>query len=141
MTTTEPTSSMPLWAMWRKAGIWRTGRRYSHSSGGAVSASTLQGAAATPAAVQSATTVAPTQIGDVRIEREGNQRWLVTPMTPEQLWPRLQAFWKDSGFVLVLDQAATGIMETDWNENRAKLPQDAVRRTIGRVFDSLYSTG
>ena len=110
-------------------------------TGGAVSASTLQGAAAAPAAVQSATTVAPTQIGDVRIEREGNQRWLVTPMTPEQLWPRLQAFWKDSGFVLVIDQAATGIMETDWNENRAKLPQDAVRRTIGRVFDSLYSTG
>ena len=36
--------------------------------------------------------MAPTQIGDVRIERQGNQRWLVTPLTPEQLWPRLQAF-------------------------------------------------
>lgn len=110
-------------------------------TGGAVSASALQGAAAAPAAVQSATTVAPTQIGDVRIERQGNQRWLVTSMTPEQLWPRLQAFWKDSGFTLEVDQSSTGIMETEWNENRAKLPQDAVRRTIGRVFDSFYSTG
>ncbi|TXH53841.1 MAG: outer membrane protein assembly factor BamC [Burkholderiaceae bacterium] len=110
-------------------------------TGGAVSASSLQGAAPGPATVQSATTVAPAQLGDVRIERQGNQRWLVTSLTPEQLWPRLQAFWKDSGFQLVLDQSATGVMETDWNENRAKLPQDAIRRTIGKVFDSFYSTG
>ncbi len=110
-------------------------------TGGAVSASSLQGAAPGPATVQSATTVAPAQLGDMRIERQGNQRWLVTSLTPEQLWPRLQAFWKDSGFQLVLDQSATGVMETDWNENRAKLPQDAIRRTIGKVFDSFYSTG
>ncbi len=111
-------------------------------TGGAVSASSLQGAAAAPAAtVKSATPVAPTQVGDMRIERQGNQRWLVTPLTPEQLWPRLQAFWKDNGFTLAVDQAANGIMETEWNENRAKLPQDVVRRTIGRVFESFYSTG
>lgn len=111
-------------------------------AGGAVSASSLQGAASAPAAaVQTATTVAPAQVGDVRIERQGNQRWLVTSLTPEQLWPRLQAFWKDSGFTLAVDQAANGIMETEWNENRAKLPQDLVRRTIGRVFESFYSTG
>jgi len=34
-----------------------------------------------------------------------------------------------------------GIMETDWAENRSKLPQDGVRRFLGKVFDSLYSTG
>jgi hypothetical protein len=33
-----------------------------------------------------------------------------------------------------------GIMETDWAENRAKLPQDVIRGTLGKVFDSLYST-
>jgi outer membrane protein assembly factor BamC len=32
-------------------------------------------------------------------------------------------------------------METDWAENRAKLPQDIIRNTLGKVFDSLYSTG
>jgi len=32
-------------------------------------------------------------------------------------------------------------METDWAENRAKIPQDFVRNTLGKVFDSLYSTG
>jgi outer membrane protein assembly factor BamC len=32
-------------------------------------------------------------------------------------------------------------METDWAENRAKIPQDIIRRTLGKVLDSLYSTG
>jgi outer membrane protein assembly factor BamC len=32
-------------------------------------------------------------------------------------------------------------METDWAENRAKIPQDFIRNTIGKVFDSVYSTG
>jgi outer membrane protein assembly factor BamC len=110
-------------------------------SGGAVSAAAFQAGASAPVTMQSSTTVAPAQIGDVRIERQGNQRWLVTSMTPEELWPRLRAFWKDSGFTLTVDQSATGVMETDWNENRAKLPQDLIRSTLGRVIDTFYSTG
>lgn len=109
--------------------------------GGTVSAAAFQTAAATPVVAQTPTTVAPQKLGDVRIERQGNQRWLATPMTPEQLWPQLQSFWKERGFVLVTDQPDTGVMETDWAENRAKLPQDIVRNTIGKVLDSLYSTG
>ena len=35
----------------------------------------------------------------------------------------------------------TGVMETEWAENRAKIPQDGIRALLGRVFDSLYSTG
>lgn len=110
-------------------------------TGGAVSAAAFQSAAATPAAPQAATTVAPNAIGDVKIERAGDSRWLTTPMSPEQLWPQLQGFWKDSGFVLVLDQPASGVMETDWAENRAKIANDPIRATVGKVLDSLYSTG
>ena len=32
-------------------------------------------------------------------------------------------------------------METDWAENRAKLPQDFIRGTLGKLLDSVYSTG
>ncbi|WP_373896825.1 outer membrane protein assembly factor BamC [uncultured Massilia sp.] len=78
---------------------------------------------------------------NIRIERQGNQRWLVVKQTPEQLWPQLQAFWADSGFTVETESPQTGIMETNWAENRAKIPQDFIRRTIGRVFDSAYSTG
>ncbi len=77
----------------------------------------------------------------MRVERSGNQRWLVVQQTPEALWPQLKTFWEEAGFPLVLDLPEAGIMETEWNENRAKIPQDIVRRTIGKVFDSLYSTG
>ena len=111
--------------------------RYQQPSG-SVSATAFQAGTAAPAAVA---TVAPNSVGDLRVERLGNERWLVAAIPPEQLWPKLQGFWKENGFTLVVDQADTGVMETDWAENRAKLPQDIIRRTIGRAFDSLYSTG
>ncbi len=86
-------------------------------------------------------TVAAASMGDVRIERSGNQRWLVVGRNADNLWQPLQDFWKENGFVLVLDQANLGIMETDWAENRAKLPQDFLRKTLGSLLDNLYSTG
>ncbi|MBE0548680.1 MAG: outer membrane protein assembly factor BamC, partial [Rubrivivax sp.] len=111
--------------------------------GGVVSASTAAGAAtATTAAGPVATpTVALNASGDLRLERQGQQRWLVTSQTPEQLWPQLRAFWEKSGFTLDVEDAPAGVMETNWNENRAKLPNDAVRNTIGRLLGNLYDTG
>jgi len=109
-------------------------------TGGSVSAAQYQAGTVTAAAATNAT-VAPKALGEVRMEREGNQRWLVVPMPADQLWPQLQGFWKERGFTLLVDQPEAGVMETDWAENRAKLPQDFIRSTIGKVFDSLYSTG
>ena len=91
-----------------------------------------------------ATTVIPTAasaLGDVQIERAGSQRWLVVNRTPDKVFPLLRDFWTTNGFLLTTDDQTTGIMETDWAENRAKLPQDFIRATIGKVFDSIYSTG
>ena len=108
--------------------------------GATVSAATFQsGAAATP----SATTVpvAAVSNANLRMERLGNERWIAVKQTPEVLWPQLQAFWKERGLALVADDVAAGVMETDWAENRAKLPQDFIRSTLGRILDPLYSTG
>lgn len=77
----------------------------------------------------------------VRLERTGDQRWVSTSLPPERLWTQLQSFWVERGFKLVVDQADVGVMETEWAENRAKIPGDIIRNTIGRVLDSLYSTG
>lgn len=77
----------------------------------------------------------------MRIERQGSQRWLVVDQTAERLWPLIRSFWEETGFKLALDDAQLGIMETDWNENRGKLPQDFIRRTVGKYLDNLYSTG
>ncbi|MBK7547909.1 MAG: outer membrane protein assembly factor BamC [Rhodoferax sp.] len=84
---------------------------------------------------------AVTSLSDVRIERAGNQRWLVVARPADQLWDSVRDFWQENGFLLAMDQNNLGIMETDWAENRAKLPQDFIRSTLGKVFDSLYSTG
>ena len=58
----------------------------------------------------------------------------------EQLWEPTREFWLDHGFNLAQEKSDLGIIETDWAENRAKLPQDVIRATLGKVFDSLYST-
>jgi len=84
---------------------------------------------------------ASAKAGDARMERLGNQRWLVVNQPADKVWNTLQDFWKENGFNLSSDQADLGIMETDWAENRAKIPQDFIRKTIGRVLDGLYSTG
>ena len=104
--------------------------------GTAVTASSYQVGQATPSAPTAATSV-----GDVRIERAGIQRWLVVYRPADKLWVPVREFWLEGGFLLSQDQENLGIMETDYAENRAKIPQDFIRNTIGKVFDSLYSTG
>ncbi len=76
----------------------------------------------------------------VHLERAGSERWLVVDQSPDKVWPIIKEFWQENGFIINKDNPKTGIMETEWAENRAKIPQDIIRRTIGKVFDGLYST-
>ncbi len=80
------------------------------------------------------------QVRNARVERAGNQRWLVVAIKPDQLWPTIKEFWQELGFVIDIERPESGVMETDWAENRAKIGQDLIRRTLGRVLDGLYST-
>lgn len=127
--------------------------RYQPPSG-TVSASTFQaptiGTAASGAApaqpaganaAGNAAAIAPQAVGDFKLEKNGNERWLSTSLPPETVFPQVRAFWKDNGFALVQDRADAGIVETDWAENRARLPNDFIRSAIGKVFDSAFSTG
>lgn len=76
-----------------------------------------------------------------RIVRAGEQRWLVVKGTPDRVWAQLKEFWVETGFVLKRETPESGIMETDWAENRSKLPQDLIRNNVGRLLEGLYSTG
>ncbi len=104
--------------------------------GSAVSASAYQ-----TGQVSQTVPIAATNVGDVRIERAGNQRWLVVKRPADKLWTPVHDFWLENGFLLSLDQENLGIMETDYAENRAKLPQDFIREKLGKLLDNLYSTG
>jgi len=108
----------------------------SQGSGTATLSAYSQERKATPSSAQ---TLLPTE-EKAHIERAGSQRWLVVQATPQQVWPVIKDFWQENGFIINMESPETGIIETDWAENRAKIPQDVIRRTIGKVFDSLYST-
>jgi outer membrane protein assembly factor BamC len=77
----------------------------------------------------------------MKIERDGDKRWLVVDKSAATLYPQVKDFWQENGFLLLIDSPSTGIMETDWAENRAKIPQDFIRRNLGRVLDSIYDSG
>ena len=112
--------------------------------GGSITASALSAvkpANSTNAQSLVSGSVAANAAGDVRLERSGAERWLHTSALPEQLWPQIRSFWQERGLEVVKEQPEVGVMETNWGENRAKLPQDFIRSTIGKVFDGLYSTG
>lgn len=110
--------------------------RYSIPAGSSVSANSMPGST-----VGMRRAVAAESVLDVQFERLGSQRWLRVQRPPEQIWEQVKNFWTTHGFVLVNEDADLGLMETDWAENRAKIPQDFLRRALGRVLDSLYSTG
>lgn len=119
----------------------RDGR--SQVQGGVVSASSLQQSAAATAPVEAKleANVALTKIGDLSIEHAGDMRWLHTSLTPEQLWPLLRSFWEERGLALSVDQPKIGVMETEWAENRAKIPADGLRKYLGSFADALFSSG
>ncbi len=77
---------------------------------------------------------------NVRIERSGTQRWIVARGDPAQLWVTVKDFWQENGFVIAQENPTAGTMETDWAEDRAKIPQDGVRSILGKFMDGMYST-
>jgi outer membrane protein assembly factor BamC len=103
--------------------------------GGPITASSM---GIRPVATVAAT--AAKEVNDVRIERDGKQRWLIVNRSADLVWPIVQEFWKENGFTYVIEQQQLGLLETEWAENRAKIPQDFVRRTLGKVLDGLYSS-
>ena len=111
------------------------------AQGGVISASTAAAAGTAQPGVVATAAVAVLARGEIRVERAGQARWLVVPQAPEQLWPQLRTFWEQRGFVLQTDDAAIGVMETNWAENRSKLPNDVIRNTLGRLVGNLYDTG
>ena len=115
--------------------------RYKPQRGQAVTASGMATLQQEQAKEEANPLVAPNQVGNIRVERQGQERWLVVPLPPEQVWQQVKDFWTDAGFNLTVENPVAGVMETDWKENRARLPDDIIRRTLGKVLDSIFDSG
>ena len=75
----------------------------------------------------------------MRVEREGNQRWLVVKGRPDQVWPVVKDFWQETGFIVNVELPEAGVMETDWAENRARISDPGlIRGILGKLLDQVY---
>ncbi len=82
------------------------------------------------------------QQDDIKLIREGDDvRHLVIKGTKDQVWGKMREFWLDSGMLIKRENPATGILETEWAENRADIPQDMIRSALSYVLESFYSAG
>jgi len=70
----------------------------------------------------------------VRMEKAGGQRWLVVDAPAEKVWPVVREFWLDQGFAVRVENAQTGVMETEWvRSDDIKVESDS--RSYGERFD------
>jgi outer membrane protein assembly factor BamC len=89
-------------------------------------------------ALRSGGTVLP-EMNNVRVVRDGDQRWLEINASPDEVWPRAVSFWRENGVLLVEQDPTVGVMKTDWLENRADIKQGMVTELLRKAFDGLYS--
>ena len=78
------------------------------------------------------------EVENARIERSGDQRWLVISMAPEEAWPRLRDFWIDQGFAVETEEPDIGVMETDWAAVESPLPAGALKRLTNLINKGLH---
>ncbi len=77
---------------------------------------------------------------DIELIREGEDvRHLIITGTKAQTWEKMREFWLNSGMLIKRENPATGILETEWSENRADIPQDFIRSALSYVLESFYS--
>jgi outer membrane protein assembly factor BamC len=95
------------------------------------------------AAAQTASTTSDVlpQRTDMHVERDGNIRWLVVNLPPDQIFSKVVDFWTSNGFTIRTNNPAAGLIETDWAENRAKIPESWLRQALGMVLEQAYDSG
>lgn len=114
--------------------------RYRAPASGSTTFSEFQQQGAAQASAPKTSNVLPNR-SDMRVERDGDLRWLVVDRPPEQVFPRLIDFWTESGFTVATNNPAAGLIETDWAENRAKIPESWLRQALGAVLESAWDSG
>ena len=124
-------ASRTLW--WNRSDSGESGRRSPYSVSPISASAHLAGIGF------ASTTVLP-PVEHMRVERAGAQRWLVVDEPPEKLWPVVKDFWQENGLLIKTELPELGIMETEWAESRARIPQGGIRGILGKALDSLYST-
>jgi outer membrane protein assembly factor BamC len=94
-----------------------------------------------PASAPANPEVALAAAGNLHLEHTADKQWLSTQEAPENVLPKVRAYWQSQGYTLTVDEPKTGILETDWKQNRTKLPSDGIRNILSGVLDNLSDSG
>lgn len=78
---------------------------------------------------------------DIEVIKDGNVSYLRIKGNKKQVWNKMRDYWLNRGMLIKRESPATGILETEWAENRADIPQGLIRDALGKIVDGLYSAG
>jgi len=78
----------------------------------------------------------------INVKKSGQMRWLEIDKNPDDVWILAREFLKLQGFSLEKDNKKTGILETNFIENRPDIPDSSlgfIRGVLGRALDQQYT--
>ena len=84
--------------------------------------------------------VLPEQQG-IEVRRDGQLRWLVVERPAEEVFPAIIEFLGQQGFTIRSQDPQAGVVQTDWAENRAKIPESWIRSALGSIIDQVFDSG
>ena len=81
------------------------------------------------------------EVKQARIFKAGNSRWLEIDLPVTKAWPLIREFWVQQGFFIESEAPELGIIETDWQLNRAQVMGTGFTSVIDQVLERLHDTG
>lgn len=84
--------------------------------------------------------ILPTTAG-AQVMRDGDLRWLEIDKPAQDVYPKVIDFWGHEGFTIHSQDPKAGLVQTDWAENRAKIPESWIRSALGGIIDQVFDSG
>ncbi len=78
---------------------------------------------------------------DIKVVREGEDRWLVIKAPADVVWDKVVDFWQENGILLDQQDPEVGVMETSWLENKANVSSGFITDFIQGFFEGAYDAG
>ncbi|TAL88331.1 MAG: outer membrane protein assembly factor BamC [Candidimonas sp.] len=77
----------------------------------------------------------------IQVMRDGDIRWLSVDKPAQTVYPKIVDFWGEQGFTIHSQDPKAGLIQTDWAENRAKIPEGWIRSALGGILDQVFDSG
>lgn len=75
------------------------------------------------------------------ILEQGNLRYLETNGKIDDVWNKIGEFFRSNGLVIEQQDAKTGVIITQWEENVSRQPKGFIREKLGNILGKLFSSG